>query len=346
MALHGTVALGLATFVALSAGRAAAQALQPSLGPSSKDNVWSKGVPEEARRAADALFQEGNALLRESICISAAAKYRQALERWDHPNIHYNLALALMNLDQPVETYQHLLGAVKYGPEPLQKERFEHAKNYLTLLEKQLARVKIRCDVPGASVEMDGRSLFVPPGEHEGLMRAGRHTIVARGEGFVTNHSVRVLDGGQTAVVDLKLKTMEELTQYRRRWPAWIPWSIVGAGAAVALTGVGIHYAALQKIDSVDSQSRARCPTGCASEPSDLAHDRAQASTMQKIAYGAYGAGGAALVVGGVLAYMNRAQSYVQSYDSDAPDQPPRAMLEIAPIIDPDRPGLSAAVRF
>jgi len=345
MAAHRSLALTLALSVALSTGRAAAQAPQPSLG-SAQENVWSKGVPEEARRAADALFQEGNALLRESICISAADKYRAALARWDHPNIHYNLALALMNLDQPVETYQHLVAAMKYGPEPLQKERFEHAKNYRTLLEKQLARVTVRCDVPGASVEMNGRSLFAPPGEYEGLVRAGQHTIVARGDGFVTNQSVRLLEGGQTAVIDLKLKTMDELTQYRRRWPAWIPWSIVGAGAAVALAGGGLHYSALQKISSVDRESRARCAGGCASEPADLAHDRAQAGTMQKFAFGAYGVGGAALVAGGVLAYMNGSRAYVESYDSARPIPPRQAKLEIVPILDPGRPGLSAALRF
>jgi hypothetical protein len=354
MAAHRKLTLGFALFMTLCAGRTAAEEpLSPTLMPEAGsktpavENVWSEGVSEKDRHAADVLFQEGNALLKESIFISAAVKYREALKHWDHPNIHYNLAMALMNVDQPIEMHEHLTGAVKYGSEPLGKARFEHAKNYLTLLDKQVARVKIRCDVQGASVEMDGQSLFVAPGEHEELVRAGMHTIVARREGSVTNNSVRMLEGGKTAVIDLKLRTLEELTTYRRRWPAWIPWTILGAGAAVALGGGGLHYAALQKVSSIDAESRARCPTGCPSEPSDLATQRTQAGTMQKIAVGAYVAGGAAIVGGSVLAYMNRAEPHVRSYDSEEPVQPPRrAMLEIAPILGPDRLGLSAGGRF
>ena len=317
------------------------------LGSSTPEGPWSMGVPEKERSAADVLFHQGNALLAESICISAAAKYREALRHWDHPNIHYNLALALMNLDQPVETYRHLVAATRYGPVPLQKERYEHAKNYQKLVEQQLARLEIRCAVPQAEVEMNGRRLFVGPGKHEELVRAGPYTIAARREGFVTNHSVRVLEGGKQAVFDLDLKTMEQLTEYRRRWPAWMPWAVVGTGAAVAIAGGGLHYAAIQKTRSVDRESRARCGAGCDSEPADLAAERAEASTMQKVAMGGYVAGGAALLAGGVLAYMNRAESYVRPYDGDAPAERPRqAKLEIAPVLDPAHAGVSVTARF
>jgi hypothetical protein len=368
MAVHGRKVLSVVLLLLAFAPRAgvAAQAPGPkaplvtprvttggtpaeALASPAHEGPWSKGVPEKERRAADTLFHQGNALLAESICISAAAKYRQALRHWDHPNIHYNLALALMNLDQPVETYRHLVAATRYGPAPLQKERYEHAKNYLKLLEKQLARVEIRCEVPAAAVEMDGKQLFVGPGKHAGLVRAGTHTIVARREGFITNHSVRMLDGGKQTVIDLDLKTMEQLTQYRRRWPAWIPWTIIGTGAAVAIAGGVLHYEALQRIDSVDQKSMARCSgtEGCASEPADLARERRQADRMQKFAYGAYAVGGAAIVLGGVLAYMNRGHSYVQSYDSGASGKPPQqARIEVLPVLDPERPGLVLAGRF
>jgi hypothetical protein len=377
MAVHGRkaprLALCVALALALGEGRAVAQPpasaakaagsvptapaavvapgekAAPELGSSTYEGPWSQGVPEKERSAADVLFHQGNALLSESICISAAAKYREALRHWDHPNIHYNLALALMNLDQPVETYRHLVAATRYGPAPLQKERYEHAKNYQKLIEQQLARVEIRCAVPRAEVEMNGRRLFVGPGKYEDLVRAGPYTIAARREGFVTNHSLRMLEGGKQAVIDLDLKTMEQLTQYRRRWPAWIPWAVVGTGAAVAIAGGALHYTALQKIDSVDQQSRARCSNleGCTSEPADLAQERGRANTMQKLAYGAYGVGGAAIVLGGVLAYMNRPHSYVQSYDSDASGPPPRqARLEVVPVLDAGHAGLAVAGRF
>jgi len=361
MPVQRSALLSVALLAALGAGSAAAiepieeleppQVLDPrsTAGDAARENVWSHGVPEERRRAAEALFHAGNKLMRESITISAAAKYREALTRWDHPNIHFNLAVALMTLDQPVETYEHLQHATKYGPAPLQQERFEHAKNYLTLLEKQLARVQIRCAAPGATVELDGRALFTAPGQHEGLVRAGRHTLVARKEGFVTNQSHPVLDGGRTALVDLDLKTMEQLTEHRRRWPAWIPWTLLGTGVAAAAGGGALHYTSSQTFSSIDEEARERCfpPNVCTSEPSDLARKRERAERMQKIAAGAYGAGGAAVAVGAVLAYLNRGEAHVRSYDPGARSAPqPQAQLEVSPYLADGATGLSVAVRF
>lgn len=329
-------------------GEAAEPALSPEPAPLVEEHAWSHGVPAESRRAAEVLFKEGNALLKESIVGSAALKYREALGHWDHPNIHYNLALALMVLDQPVETHEHLLAAMKYGPEPLAKERFEHARNYLALLEKQLARVKVRCDVEGAQVALDGKPLFTPPGEYDGLVRAGRHTVVASKEGFVTNQSVRTLEGGTASLIHLPLMTMAELTTTRRRWSTWMPWSVVGAGAAVALAGGWLQYDAGQKVDWVDRESVARCPVpgGCASEPADLASARSRADTLRSASIGAYAVGGAAVAAGAVLLFLNRGQTSVLRYE-DAPGAPPPvAALEVAPLLDPDRPGLVATLRF
>jgi hypothetical protein len=336
-----------ALLAALLCRGAGAQELGLEAQPPGQENVWSKGVPEPERRAADALFKEGNALLRESITISAAAKYREALAHWDHPNIHYNLALALMSLDQPVETHGHLVAAMRFGPSPLGAERFEHARNYRALLEHQLVRVKIRCAVPGASVSLDGRPLFAAPGEQEALLPAGRHTFVASKPGLVTNTAVRTLEGGQALDLDLEVKSLEQLTDYRRRWPVWQPWTLVAAGAVVAGGGGALHYTGLQKISWVDSQSRARCPDGCAAEPGDLASARRQGATFQGLGYAAYGVGGAAIVTGAVLVLLNRGERVVRTYDGETPARAgPRASLELTPILDRDRGGLVATLRY
>jgi alanyl-tRNA synthetase len=86
--------------------------------------------------------------------------YREALGKWDHPAIHYNMALALLNLDQPVETYEHFVSALKYGQEPLDSDKFDQANRYKSLLEKQLAGVDIRCNMEGATVKLDGKVLY------------------------------------------------------------------------------------------------------------------------------------------------------------------------------------------
>src|SRR5688572_9697989 len=94
------------------------------------DRPWATNVSKEDQDAAWELVREGNALLKDSIFRQAVDKYREALKRWDHPAIHYNLALALLNLDQPLEVNKHLDKAMQYGALPLEQDKFEHAKGY------------------------------------------------------------------------------------------------------------------------------------------------------------------------------------------------------------------------
>src|SRR6476659_855341 len=80
----------------------------PSWGADEPERPWARGVPKDRQAKAIALFREGNGALKESLFPKAAALYRDALQVWDHPAVHYNLALALVNLDQPLEVHEHL----------------------------------------------------------------------------------------------------------------------------------------------------------------------------------------------------------------------------------------------
>ncbi|MGC3998856.1 MAG: PEGA domain-containing protein [Anaeromyxobacter sp.] len=316
--------------------------------PGAKENVWSRGVPEAERQAAEKLFYEGNGLMRESITHSAIAKYREAMKHWDHPNIHYNISVALMTLDQPVETYKHLQDATKYGPTPLEQERYEHALNYLALLRQQLAHVRVTCPVPGAQLDVDGNPVLVTPGTYEALVRAGQHSIAARKEGYVSNESTRVLEGGKLTEITLELKTVAELTETQRRFPVWVPWTIAGTGVAVAAVGGVFHYSGNQKIDDANQYAIDTClePDGCpAGEPAHAADLREQGEKYQKVAAGAYVVGGVAIGTGIVMALFNGTETRVRGYDNPgAPAKAPK--VAISPLVTPDAPGLSVAWRF
>src|SRR5690349_6782060 len=107
--LRAAAAIGAAlTLISTSASQVRAD---PSPGES---KPWAQGVPEAKQKQATALFKEGNALLRDSFFKQAVDKYREAITYWDHPAIHYNLAIALINLDQPLEVYASLQKALKY----------------------------------------------------------------------------------------------------------------------------------------------------------------------------------------------------------------------------------------
>lgn len=312
---------------------------------SESEKPWAKGVTAEQQKAALAVFREGNAALKDGVFADAAAKYREALGHWDHPAIHYNLALSLRTLDQPIEQREHLIAAMKFGPDPLEAAKFNNAKIMLEVVERQLARVQLKCEEPGAQVVMDGKQLFVAPGAYDGYVRPGPHTIVATKSGFLTYQASKSLPFGELSSFEIKLFRAADLTKYKRRWSQVVPWSVVAAGLVVGVAGGGMHYGAKASFDSFDQKVE---ELG-GSEPTDtLKGQQSTGYALQSTAMVAYGVGGAALVTGAVLLYLNRLIPYQDT--APAPDAPKKKANEpewgLAPIIGSDVQGVQATLRF
>jgi len=342
----------LAVTVAGLESAAVAQAPQPppakptaqvDLGGSASDRPWAKAVDPKQQKVAIDLFREGNSLLKESLFVQAAAKYREALSHWNHPGVHYNLALALLNLDQPVEVFSQLEEAMRYGPAPLDADKFEHAGRYKSLIEKQLARVDVVCTQPGAVVTFDGQVIFTGPGHHEALVRVGQHTLVATKPGFVTSHKSPMLPPGQKTVVNLDLFTAEEMTHYRRRWANAMPWSVMVAGIVIAGVGGILHWQAHEGFGAYDRGigicSMAGQTGGCTPDPT-LAGKKTQAESLQGAAFAMYGIGAGTVVAGAVLAYFNRLRPY-QTTETDK-----LAKVQVSPLFGPSGAGIVTTVHF
>src|SRR5450432_3343939 len=202
MSKSGKLAFGIAGIVLMGLVMAQTASAQdkPKSGPgvAEAERPWAKGVAPDQQRIALQMFQEGNALLKENLFKRASDRYAEALSHWDHPAIHYNLALALLNLDKPIEVYQHMEKAMAYGDGPLDMEKFQHAKSYRALIEKELARLEVTCDAADANVTLDGVTLFTSPGKWEGLVRSGKHAIVATKQGYLTSEKTKSLPPGET----------------------------------------------------------------------------------------------------------------------------------------------------
>jgi hypothetical protein len=281
------------------------------------ERPWAVGVAADRQEAALKHLQEGNGLLKESLFVAAAKVYRQALTEWDHPGIHYNLALALLNLDQPVEVYQHLQAAIRFGADPLDPEKLEHAKSYLRIIEKQVASIDVRCDVEGAEVTLDGQPLFRAPGHHQGLLRAGTHTITASKAGFNTTSRTEYLAYDKRTTVNLKLYTAGDLIEYRRRYPIWQPAAVAALGGALLVTGVLFTVQARNNFDAFDKSASNVCANsavaGCAKTDPNypaLDHLRQRGDSYQKLATASYIAGGIIATAGVLLVVLDRSIPY------------------------------------
>jgi hypothetical protein len=283
----------------LAPGRARASTPDPvPTLDTTKGQPWLENASREDQEAAHALFLSANADLKKSFVQQAAEKYSQALERWKHPAIHYNLALAQMKLGQLLEVHQNLEAAIRYGPAPLDPQKFERAREYKTLVEGQLARVEILCDTSEVSITLDGQPLCTAPGRSERLVRQGTHSLTAEKEGYLPTTRSLVLQGGQKVTLSPRLHISG-----RRLLPAWMPWAMMGAGAAVAAGGGLLHARARDNYRAFDAGILA-C-NGCVPD-SSLRDTRTRGDLQQRVAVSTYALGGAALVAGAVLIYFNQ----------------------------------------
>jgi len=296
-------------------------------------------VTPAEQQAAGVAFREGNVQLNDGLFVNAVDKYREALQHWDHPAIHYNLALALLNLDQPIEVFEHLNKAVQYGADPLEKDKFEHAKEYLLLVEKQLADIEVSCDKIGAKVSVDGKEAFIAPGKFTEKVRVGKHTFVAEKQGYNARITAPYIGPGEKFRIELKLYTTEDLTRYHRKWDnAWFPYVVLGAGAVVGLAAGGVELSAQSSYDQFNTRVAA-CNTaaqGCSIDTPGIKSLRDSGDSKRMLGYIGYGIAGAAIGTGVVLLWVNRQQPYQVT-----PEQlnEPQAPIAVTPIVSPEMAG-------
>lgn len=306
------------------------------------DRPWARGVSEDDREAARSLFKEANELLMQQYFKEAAVRYRAAMDHWDHPAIHYNLSLALMNLEQPVELYTALKKSLEHGVEPLiEQANYDRAEQLLKVVGQQIAHFEIICNEPKAQVAMDGRVLFIGPGHYRGVALAGEHLLVASKEGYLTENRRVVMSAGKETRIEFELYTMDALSYEERRFAAWMPWTVTGAGLAVVTLGAVFHQRAKSTYAEFDTKFDERCTTGCAdSQVPDLSEDLSQADTQQRIGLAAYAVGGATMATGLVLVILNRPK-LIRRARPDAGQN-----ISIEPVFGSGTTGISATFRF
>jgi hypothetical protein len=277
------------------------------------DKPWVTGVSEDNKAAAKALLDRGNAKFVERDYLGALALYTEAVAKWDHPAIRFNIVRCLIQLDRPVEANDNLTLALKYGAAPLEEAVYREALAYQKLLGNSVATVHVRCEQAGVKITLDGEPLVDCPGEQERRVKPGRHQLVGAKEGFLTKTSEVFVVGGGHERVSLSLAPIERAGVLVHRWPTWMPWVVVGAGLTVAGVGGLIEYQSFKTMDEYDRALVAACvDTGCGPDKPvpDAVRDLKDTARLQNaIAVSVIGAGVATVITGGVLLYMNRART-------------------------------------
>src|SRR5690349_13378475 len=188
------------------------------------EKPWATNVPADKQHDALDLYQKGNAYFELAQYKEALAEYERALVLWDHPGIRYNAAVCLINLDRPVEAYENLLAALRFGDAPLGADLYKQGISYKKLLANQVAELEVQSADTGAAISLDGKPLFDAPGSAtRHVTTKDQHQLVAQKRGYETETRVIQLRPGPktTLVIKLNLLSTRKLV---RRFTWWKPW--------------------------------------------------------------------------------------------------------------------------
>lgn len=279
----------------------------PTASAQPTDSPWARGVSEARKQRARELLDRGNAALLASRPREAVTFYEQALAAWDHPGIRVNLVKALIALDKIVPAAEHLERALAYGAAPLDDQVYQEALNYQRLLRTQTGTIALSCEQAGVAIKLDGAEALRCPGRREVRALPGSHVVVATGAGLLTLSRDVVVNGGARLDVPVRLQTLAE---GQRRWPAWLPWTVAGAGGVVAGVGLGFNLAARRADDELAERVARECSVqGCAPDryrELGLAALEDTVQTRNRVSLIAIGVGGALVIAGGVMSLVNR----------------------------------------
>lgn len=332
--------LGLAMWVALSMGAAPASMQNSSNLGDSRTAPWAVGITDAQKAEAKRLFDLGTARLDAAAYEEAVTYFSQAVAHWDHPAIHFNWALALTSLLQPLECHKHLEAAMKYGPAPLGGEPlYVRAEGMLRRTEEKLARLSISCDTEGARITLDARKepLVCPTALSEWVDPGSHHLRVMR-QGFDPTDESFVLSAGEKR---------EEKVRYRMSLPGprWVSWPLLATGAVTAGAGFLLHRQAgnqYQTYDAlVDNCSKQHGTSGCEEPSSEVIAARVSGDRLQQWETGAYVVAGLAMLGSATFFIFNRErQEFVGTSDQ------PKQGVSVVPLLGPSSGGALLTFQF
>jgi len=297
------------------------------------DKPWAASVSADDQQKALGLYNDGNQLFEDGAYGKALEKYQAALAIWDHPKIHYNAAVCLINLDRTVEAYEELKQALKYGAAPFDAAMYQQAQTYDHLLSGKVGELELQLQQDGAEVSLDGKVVLRQAGTTSLHVLAGEpHKLVAEKKDYETQtKEIRIEPGKKTTLV-IELHLLPPNKRVVRRWARWKPWALLAGGGAVALAGGGLALAGYYDIKHYDDEVARLWNANMAAPPmpsQSYIDQKDRGVTLSHIGVPALAVGGALAATGFVMVLLNSPH-----------------VVTVAPAIGKEQTGVSIIGRF
>ncbi len=300
------VLIGVAVLISTTTARADATA------------PWEEGVPADRQQRATAVFAEANSLFAQEAYPGALERYRAAIALWDHPQIRFNMAVALMRLSRDVEALDAIDAALEWGAQPFTPALYRKGLAYQRELQDRIGTIEASCTQKGVSVTLDGQPWFSCPGTGKRRVTPGSHSIVAEGRELMTLSQRIAVKAGSVAPARIALVPVSRNVIVAGPRHRWAPWLVAGLGVAAAATGAAAWFKGYRGMADTDARLTDLCAAGCSktSEPYiDAMDSRARAERTSQIGTGLVIGGGAVVMVGVVWALLQRPAHHQPAVD-------------------------------
>jgi hypothetical protein len=212
--------------------------------------------PAAVHDAADDWFDKGIAAYEAHKLTEARAAFLEAWKLKKTQDTAANLGTVELEQHEPRKAAEHLAYAVHHGAPTDSDAARRAARDRFDQARKLVGAVRVRVNVPGASVYVNGEPAGLAPLEGEVFVDPGRSIIEAKLVGYQDARAVVQVEKGAATDANLVLVSAEER---RNVVPAIIMGGIGGVAAVTGAVLVGLGVSKRSDARSLGVQTNHSC---------------------------------------------------------------------------------------
>jgi hypothetical protein len=264
-------------------------------------------APVKSKDHADELFDQGTAAVDAGHWADAESKFQEAWALKQTHDIAGNLGIVERHLGKYSEAVERITWALDHWPPTESSAARKALEQELLLARAEVGALRVRVNVDGAEVTVNGRAAGLSPVAAEVVVDPGSVKVAARREGYVAVEQSVTVAKGEAREVALALEPAI-VPKQRSVTPGIVLGSVAGAAlvSGIALVAVAANkHATDTSLGRAITDANHSCVAGAANfDPrcSTLQNTSSAADTLSRVGVGALVGAGA--LAAGTVAYF------------------------------------------